>query len=44
MMSAMRRIVTPADLAGAVAFFIGDDASLVTGQVLCVDAGTKMPG
>jgi NAD(P)-dependent dehydrogenase (short-subunit alcohol dehydrogenase family) len=44
MMAAMRRTVTPADLAGAVAFFLGDDAALVTGQVLCVDAGTHMPG
>jgi 3-oxoacyl-[acyl-carrier protein] reductase len=44
MMAAMRRTVTPADLAGAVAFFLGDDAALITGQVLCVDAGTHMPG
>jgi len=44
MMAAMRRTVTPADLAGAVAFFLGDDAAVVTGQVLCVDAGTQMPG
>jgi len=44
MMAAMRRTVTPADLAGAVAFFLGDDAAVVTGQVLCVDAGTHMPG
>ncbi len=43
MMSAMRRTVEPADLAGVVAFFASDDASVVTGQVLCVDAGTCMP-
>ena len=44
MMAAMRRIAEPSDLAGAVTFFASDDASVVTGQVLCVDGGTAMPG
>jgi NAD(P)-dependent dehydrogenase (short-subunit alcohol dehydrogenase family) len=44
MMAAMRRIAEPSDLAGAVTFFASDDASLVTGQVLCVDGGYAMPG
>ncbi|HXY92436.1 MAG TPA: SDR family oxidoreductase [Acidimicrobiia bacterium] len=43
MMSAMRRVVEPSDLAGVVAFFASDDAALVTGQVLCVDGGNLMP-
>jgi 3-oxoacyl-[acyl-carrier protein] reductase len=44
MMSAMRRTLVPRDLTGPVVFFASDDAAVVTGQVLCVDAGTLMPG
>ena len=43
MMSAMRRTLVPRDLTGPVVFFASDDAAVVTGQVLCVDAGTCMP-
>ncbi|MDR2131808.1 MAG: 3-oxoacyl-[acyl-carrier-protein] reductase [Clostridiales Family XIII bacterium] len=35
----LRRAGTPADVAKAVAFFASDDASYITGQVLCVDGG-----
>ena len=37
--TALRRIGEPGDVAGAVAFLIGDDASFVTGSVLTVDGG-----
>jgi NAD(P)-dependent dehydrogenase (short-subunit alcohol dehydrogenase family) len=43
MMSPMKRTLEPEDLAGAAVFFASDDASLVTGQVLCVDGGACMP-
>jgi 3-oxoacyl-[acyl-carrier protein] reductase len=33
------RTGTPEDVAGAVAFLAGEDASYITGQVLCVDGG-----
>ncbi|HKA92711.1 MAG TPA: SDR family oxidoreductase, partial [Acidimicrobiia bacterium] len=42
-MSAMKRKLEPEDLAGTAVFFAGDDAALVTGQVLCVDGGSIMP-
>jgi 3-oxoacyl-[acyl-carrier protein] reductase len=35
----LKRAGTPADVAKAVAFFASDDASYITGQVLCVDGG-----
>ena len=33
------RLGTPADIAGAVAYFASDDASFITGQVLTADGG-----
>ncbi|HOO40930.1 MAG TPA: SDR family oxidoreductase, partial [Syntrophales bacterium] len=40
----LRRIGSPEDVAGAVAFFAGDDARYITGQVLSVDGGLTMIG
>jgi 3-oxoacyl-[acyl-carrier protein] reductase len=37
------RIGSPADIAGAVAFLAGDDASYVTGQSITVDGGQTLP-
>lgn len=37
--TALRRIGTPEDVAGAVSFLISDDASFITGDVLVVDGG-----
>ncbi len=37
----MRRVVKPAEVAAAAAFLLGDDASAITGQVICVDGGTS---
>ena len=36
---ALKRDMYPADLVGAVAFFLGDDAGFITGQTLVVDGG-----
>ena len=44
MMSAMKQTLEPEDLAGTAVFFASDNAKLVTGQVLCVDGGSCMPG
>ncbi|OBY29266.1 SDR family NAD(P)-dependent oxidoreductase [Mycolicibacter kumamotonensis] len=43
-MSALKRTLRPEDLTGTAVFFASDDSALVTGQVLCVDAGAVMPG
>jgi 3-oxoacyl-[acyl-carrier protein] reductase len=37
----MRRAVKPAEVAAAIAFMLSDEASAITGQVLCVDGGTS---
>lgn len=42
--SALKRTLTPEDLTGTAVFFASEDSALVTGQVLCVDAGVVMPG
>lgn len=39
MMQAIKRLGTPADIAGPVAFLTGEDARFVTGQTLVVDGG-----
>ncbi len=38
----MGRLGTPEDVAKAVAFFAGEEAGYITGQVLCVDGGMGM--
>jgi len=37
----MRRAVKPAEVASTIAFLLGDDASAITGQVICVDGGVS---
>ena len=39
----MRRLGQPAELAAAVAFLAGDDASWITGQTIFVSGGYRMP-
>lgn len=39
-----RRLGEPEEIAGAVAFFLSDDAGFVTGQVLSVSGGLTMAG
>jgi 3-oxoacyl-[acyl-carrier protein] reductase len=43
MMTAMKRALEPEDITGAAVFFASDDASFISGQVLCVDGGGSMP-
>src|SRR5262249_16895216 len=40
----VRRLGQPADVANAVLFLAGDDASYITGQVLRVDGGMTLGG
>jgi 2-hydroxycyclohexanecarboxyl-CoA dehydrogenase len=42
--SPRRRLALPDEIAGAVAYFAGDDAGFVTGQVLSVSGGLTMAG
>lgn len=37
-----KRLATPADVAAAIAFFLGDEASHITGQTLRVDGGLSL--
>ncbi len=41
-MTPLGRIVTPEDVAGAVAFFASEEAAMITGQCLTVDGGLVM--
>jgi NAD(P)-dependent dehydrogenase (short-subunit alcohol dehydrogenase family) len=40
----MRRLGTPQDVAGAVAFLASDDAAWITGQTIVVDGGLTLGG
>lgn len=40
----LRRLGVPADVAGAVAFLLSDDASWITGQTLVIDGGVTLGG
>ena len=37
----MRRVIRPDEVAGGIAFLLGDDASGITGQVLTIDGGSS---
>jgi len=39
----LARAGQPEDVAAAVAFLAGPDSAYITGQVLCVDGGFRMP-
>ncbi len=41
--NAAGRIVTPDDIAGAVAFLCGPDAEMIRGQIIVVDGGYSLP-
>jgi NAD(P)-dependent dehydrogenase (short-subunit alcohol dehydrogenase family) len=38
----MKRVGTPEEIAGAITYFLSDDASFVTGQVLYVCGGLSV--
>ena len=40
----MGRLGVPDDIAGAVSFLLGPDASWITGQTLVVDGGVTLGG
>jgi 2-hydroxycyclohexanecarboxyl-CoA dehydrogenase len=40
----LRRLGTPDDVAGAVAYLVSEEANFVTGQVLSVSGGLSMAG
>lgn len=40
----LKRLGEPADIAGAVAFLLSDDAAGITGQVPIVDGGVTLLG
>ncbi len=37
----IRRVVRPDEIAAGIAFLLSDDASAITGQVLCIDGGAS---
>ncbi len=41
-MQALKRLATPEDIAGSVAFLASDDARWITGDTLRVDGGSKL--
>jgi NAD(P)-dependent dehydrogenase (short-subunit alcohol dehydrogenase family) len=43
-MQTITRPAVPADMAGALAFLVSDDAGFITGQILHVDGGTTRTG
>ena len=40
--NAIKRVGTPDDMANAVVFLLSDQASWITGQIICVDGGFMM--